>query len=257
LVTPLSRLRDTAGPILAILVAGLLALATAYRAEAATIVADLSRHLIPITTAFGGSDVLLFGTVEEADDVIVLVRGPGERVTVRRKSRFGAIWLNRESIVFPDVPAFYAVAATRPPGELVGPGSLARHGIGLDQLPLDPGFELDEATYAAFRQGLLRTKQREQLYADDLRVRFLGRGLFRTTITFPANVPPGRYQVEVFGIRDGAVVAAQQSALVISKIGFEAQLSTIAEEEAPLYAVAAIGFAVLAGWIAALAFRRT
>lgn len=243
--------------VVATILAGLSTLTVPRTANGATIVADLSRHLIPITTAFGGSDVLLFGTVDEADDVIVVVRGPNERVTVRRKSRFGGIWLNQESIVFPEVPAFYAVAATRAPGELVSSGSLARHGIGLDQLRLDPGLALEDATYTAFRAGLLRTKQREQLYAEDLRVRFLGQGLFRTTITFPANVPPGRYQVEVFGIRDGAIVAAQQSALVISKIGFEAQLSTIAEEEAPLYAFAAIGFAVMAGWIAALAFRRT
>ena len=223
----------------------------------ATIVADLSRHLIPITTAFGGSDVLLFGTADDADDVVVVVRGPSEPVTVRRKSRVAAIWLNRDAVVFEDVPAFYAVAATRPPDDMLGPGTLARHGIGFDQLRLAAATEIDDAALATFRAGLLRNKQREQLYADDLRVRFLGQGLFRSTLTFPANVPPGRYQVEVFAVRDGSIIAAQQSALVVSKVGVEARLSDVAQDQAPLYALAAITFAVMAGWIAALAFRRT
>lgn len=225
-------------------------------AGAGTVVADLSRHLIPITTAFGGSDVLLFGTTEEADDVIVVVRGPPEPVLVRRKSRIGLIWLNRAAVRFEAVPAFYAVAATRPPAELLGPQTLLRHQIGFASLDVTAS-GLDDAALAAFRDGLLRNKQRAQLYVEDLRVRFVGQRLFRTSITFPANVPPGRYQVEVFAIRDGRIVAAQQSALVVSKVGVEAQLSDVAHEQRRLYAVAAIAFAVAAGWLAALAFRRT
>lgn len=246
------------GPLRALLVAAALSLATfGSETRAATIVADLSRHLIPITTAFGGSDVLLFGTADDAEDVIVVVRGPSEAVTVRRKNRFAGIWLNRDALRFADVPAFYAVAATRAPSDILSAGALARHGIGFDNLRLSPPPDVDETALAAFRAGLVRNKQREQLFAEDLRVRFLGQGLFRSTITFPANVPPGRYQVEVFAIRGGGIVAAQQSALVVSKIGVEARLSDVAQDQAPLYALAAIGFAVSAGWVAALAFRRT
>ncbi|TVQ34444.1 MAG: hypothetical protein EA356_10520 [Geminicoccaceae bacterium] len=238
------------------LTALLLVLGGAGEARAATIVADLSRHLIPITTAFGGSDVLLFGTADEADDVIVVVRGPSETITVRRKDRFAGIWLNQEAMTFRDIPAFYAVAATRPPDEILGPGALARHGIGLEHLRLATDEASEAERLQRFRAGLIRNKQREALYADDLRVRFLGRGLFRTTIPFPANVPPGRYQVEVFAIQGGSIVAAQQSALVISKVGFEARMSDVAQDQAPLYALGAISFAIFAGWMAALAFRR-
>ena len=56
------------------------------------LVADLSKHLVAITTGFAGTDVLLFGAVEElagasGGDVVVEVRGPHRSETVRRKDR--------------------------------------------------------------------------------------------------------------------------------------------------------------------------
>ncbi|HWL68660.1 MAG TPA: TIGR02186 family protein, partial [Geminicoccus sp.] len=51
----------------------LVLLAGGLAARAAGLVADLSHHLIAITTAFTGSDVLLFGALEETGgDVVVL-----------------------------------------------------------------------------------------------------------------------------------------------------------------------------------------
>ena len=46
-------------------------------ARAATpLVADITDHVIRISTGFIGTKVVLFGSVEEAGDVVVLVRGP-------------------------------------------------------------------------------------------------------------------------------------------------------------------------------------
>ena len=58
------------------------------------LVADLSKHLVAITTGFAGTDVLLFGAVEGDGDVVVVVRGPNHTETVRRKQRQFGIWVN-------------------------------------------------------------------------------------------------------------------------------------------------------------------
>ena len=42
--------------------------------KANTLVADLSRHLVGISTGFAGTDVLLFGATESKGDVLVIVR---------------------------------------------------------------------------------------------------------------------------------------------------------------------------------------
>jgi uncharacterized protein (TIGR02186 family) len=245
------------GRLAAAVVAALL-VAAVGSARAQPLVADLSRHLIAITAAFDGTEVLLFGTVERGSEVVVVVRGPPETAVVRRKTRTLGVWLNTESARFRDVPSFYAVAASGAVDALLPPAVRARHRIGVDHLVLEPSGPLVAAEAAAFRDGLVRNKRRSGLYPrEPAPVRFVSGGLFRTTIAFPANVRPGRYAVEVFDVRDGSIVAAQQSALIITKVGIEARLSEFARREAGLYGLAAILFAVVAGWVAATALRRT
>ena len=101
------------------------------------LVADLSDHLVAITTGFAGAEVLLFGAVEDPGDVVVIVRGPKEDVVMHRKSRLGGIWVNTATMTFDEVPSFYAVAATRPLDEIAASSVLLRNQIGLDYLDID------------------------------------------------------------------------------------------------------------------------
>ena len=67
----------------------LLAAPSAVRAE--PLVADLSNHLIAITTGFTGANVLLFGATDGPGDIVAVVRGPTGRAIVRRKERLRPI----------------------------------------------------------------------------------------------------------------------------------------------------------------------
>src|SRR5690348_11897437 len=81
---------------------GLLGGGAAARAE--PLVADLSNHLIAITTGFNGADVLLFGATDGPGDIVAVVRGPTGRAIVRQKGRLFGIWVNRSSMDFDEVP---------------------------------------------------------------------------------------------------------------------------------------------------------
>lgn len=222
--------------------------------------ADLSHHLVAITTAFSGTDVLLFGAIDQpGSDVVVVVRGPIEDQEVQRRSRVGVLWLTTAGMRFRNVPGYYAVAASRTLDEIAGPGVLQRHEIGVEQVRFRPaaGQSADPQEIASFRAALIRNKQRQQLFAREVGdVSFLGRSLFRTRLAFPANVPPGSYQVEVFQLRNGSVVSAQSSPLGISKIGLEAELFDFAHRHGALYGLVAIVLAVAAGWSANVMFGR-
>jgi uncharacterized protein (TIGR02186 family) len=226
----------------------------------AALEADLSHHLIAITTAFSGTDVLLFGAIEEPDsDVAVIVRGPLVDQVVRRKSRVGPIWLNTDEVRFRGVPGYYAVASSRPLDELASPSVLRRHEIGVENLRFRPaaGQAYDDAEIQRFRAALIRNKQEARLYVPRVgEVSFLGKVLFRTRLAFPANVPPGSYQVQVLQFQDGIVVNAQASPLGISKIGIEAEIFDFAHINAAPYGLAAILLALGAGWGANLMFRK-
>ncbi len=227
--------------------------------QARGLVADLSNHLVAITTAFTGADVLLFGTLEPAKgDVVVLVFGPTENVRVRRKSRIGPFWFNTDEMLFRKVPTFYAVASSKPLDLLASDEVLARYQIGTQHLRLEavPERHRTEADRAAFRAALVRNMQRRGLYTREvLPVRFPGNSLFRTTLHFPANVPPGIYKVETLQFRDGQLENAQSNVLVVSKVGLEADLFDLAQRRPVLYGVGSILVALGAGWTANFLFR--
>lgn len=228
-------------------------------ARANTLVADLSNHLIAITTAFAGTDVVLFGTSDGTSDIVVTVIGPRQNQVVRRKSRVAGIWVNRDQLMFARVPAYYAVATTRPLAAIARQEVLARLELGTDHLNLTPvdAADLELSQVIAFRQALIRRKQAQRLYSDEPgRVTFVGANLFRTTLHFPANVPPGIYQVQVLELHKGFATGAQRSSLVIGKIGIEADIFDFAQARAPLYGLTAIVLAVASGWLAGVVFRR-
>ena len=107
--------------------------------RAAALEADLSKHLVAITTGFAGSDVLLYGAVDGPGDVIVVVRGPNEPLVMHRKSRIVGVWANTATMTFEDAPSFYAVASSRPLEEIASPATLNLQKIGVNHLNLDLG----------------------------------------------------------------------------------------------------------------------
>jgi uncharacterized protein (TIGR02186 family) len=229
----------------------------ASRAPARPLIADLSSNVIAITTQFAGTEVLLFGAVEEAGDVVVVVRGPSRRAVIRRKDRVLGMWVNRKSFAFDKVPAFYVVASSRPLSELAPASVRARYRIGVDQLRFPTEERATATETEEFRRALIRRKQAHDLYARSVgEVRFLGKRLFRTDIHFPANVSTGSYTAEVYLMRDGEVVSVQSTPIVVRRVGLEAELFSFAHRQSALYGLIAIAMAVAAGWLAAVIFRK-
>jgi uncharacterized protein (TIGR02186 family) len=237
--------------------AAVLALPRDGRAQ--DLVADLSDHVIAINTGFTGTKVLLFGATEGDGEVAVVVRGPVDRATVREKDRVAGIWINQDSMSFNGVPGFYAVASSKPIEELAPPNVLDRVGIGLKHLQLPTADANDRGPEVVddYRDALIRGLQHRGLYVTETgQVSFLGGRLFRTRIEFPANVPTGQYQVEAYLFRNGQVVDAQTTPLIVGKVGLGAEIYDFAQREAALYGLCAILIAVAAGWLASVIFRR-
>lgn len=223
------------------------------------LVADLSDHEVAITTGFTGAELLLFGAVEGEGQIVVVVTGPRQAMTVRRKERIAGIWMNTHSMTFQNVPAFYSVASSENLDE-IDPFVRSQQEIGLDHLNLraiglDPGTSID--TVRTFREGLIRNQVRHGLYAANTgRVAVQAGRLFRTWVSFPANVVTGIYNVSVYYIRDGSPVHAQSTPLRVTKTGVGAYVFRFAHTNASAYGIFAILVACLAGWLAAAIFRK-
>jgi uncharacterized protein (TIGR02186 family) len=242
-------------------ITALLLLLTAWiapkKAAADPLVVDLSNHLVAITTGFTGTNVLLFGAVEEEGDVVVTVRGPDQDMVVRKKERKVGIWVNSESTRYKNVPAYYASASNRPMDIIASPEVLLDYRIGLQNQRFIAESKLTDTDQKVYREALVRNMQNAGLFGErPAKISFLSNQLFRTDIHFPANTPTGTYTINVYLIRDGGVASVKTTPLVVSKTGISAEVYEFAHRYSALYGIIAVIIAVVAGWVASVAFRK-
>lgn len=231
-------------------------------AQAQELVTDISKHLISIESNFTGAELLLFGAVEgeilgEQTDVAIVIRGPSDDLTVRRKEWVSGIWVNYGSAEVASVPGYYSVVSTRPLDVIASPEVLQRHSIGAGNLSFDVVSHNTEDA-AAYRAAVLRLRADQDLFViDDQGVTFLGDTLFRATVKMPANVPDGVFSASVYLFQDGVLVHAQTRPLYVSKAGFERLVYNLAHRQPLTYGILAVIVAVIAGWAASVVFRRS
>jgi len=175
---------------------------------------------------------------------------------LRKKQRVAGIWVNGPSKTYGNVPGFYAVLSSRPVRAIASDETLKGLGIGLSDL--DFGRHIaDDTEEQAFRSAMIRLKEQKKLFQEnDDGVKFIGRSLFRANVTLPVNVPTGRYTVDVYLFRDGAVASKSEGSLEVTKAGIEALIYRLAFKHPFIYGLLGVFLAVtmgLAGWYA---FRR-
>jgi len=243
-------------------------LASRGSADAERLVASVSNYRVLITSSFNGIELVLFGSVERDGtsvprrsgyDIVVTVTGPRETEVTRRKERVAGIWVNVEQRTFVDVPSYLAVLSTKPIDTIAGPEVARRLRLGLADtlLPQQIGPDLaDVVRDDPFRTAFLRLKTRRGLYMEQTAVTFLTPTLYRTTISLPAEVPIGDYDVDVKLFADNTMIARTQEAFEVTKVGFEQFVAGAARDYGLLYGLATAMMALMTGWIASIVFRR-
>jgi uncharacterized protein (TIGR02186 family) len=186
------------------------------------------------------------------------VAGPPARETVMRKQRVMGLWLNTGRQAFDDVPAYYAIAASQPLQRLLARGAGGEILSLEDRLSsLKPATPRDAAELARFRAGLVEVKRREGLYPAAIgQVTVQAGRLFRVDLPFPSRLPEGVYDIRVYLLREGKIVAAVSRPLPVGKVGFSAQLADWSAHEGALYGAGAVLMALLVGWLGGAVMRR-
>ena len=243
--------------------------ALAAPAHAERLITTLSTSRVLISSNFTGADVVLFGSVERdaqtvarrgGYDVVVTVKGPRETIVTYRKERVFGIWVNADSRNFVDAPSYLTVLSNRTINDIADINTLRRSQTGLARILLPQeisGDIADSIRDDPFRQAFLRLKIDRGLYRETQNgVTFLTPLLFRAAIPIPDNAPTGSYDVDVKLFADGALLARQQTALEVVKIGFEQIVANAAREYGLLYGLGTALMALLTGWFASVVFRK-
>lgn len=238
-------------------------------AAAERLVVSLSNHRVAVTSNFTGEDLVLFGTVEPDQprtalrpgyNLVVTVTGPRETMRTRRKQRVLGIWVNVDSREFVRVPSYLSVLSNRPTPEIAAPEVLRRLQVGLNNYLLTqrigPDFA-DTVPDDPFRVAFVALETQNGLYRQSsTAVTFLTPTVFRAAIPLPANVPTGNYLIDVMLFADGAMVARANSALEVTKTGFEQYVADAARDHGLLYGLLTTLMALLTGWFASVVFAK-
>jgi uncharacterized protein (TIGR02186 family) len=255
--------------LVALFVALLGLVASAPPAAAERLVASLSTHRVQVSSSFTGAELVLFGSIEPMPndpqrrgryDIIATVTGPRQNLVTFRKDRVLGIWVNVDSRVFDNAPAYLSVLANRPLEEITNAETLRRLQLGLANVLLLQRAAVtiaDSAPDDPFRLAFLKLRQKQRLYREATNgVTFLTPRFYSAPLPLPAESPVGNYDVDVRLFVDGAPIARTNSAFEVYKSGFEQVLTSAAHNHGFLYGLTTVMMALVTGWFASVVFRR-
>ena len=227
------------------------------------LVPEVSQHEIRVRQGFTGTELLLYGAIldpqgrraQQPYDIVVVLKGPTEPILLREKAKKLGVWINAQSTAFRSAPSFFAVASSRPIGEIVDYRTAAIYELGLDFLQLSPTGAIDPEEQARFTEGLVDLRRRQGLYKEDGDGVTISNGvLYQARIGVPSNVITGRYTAETFAIADGRVIASAIAEVEVQKQGFERFVAEQADQSSFLYGLFAVVLSLFMGWLAGRVF---
>lgn len=227
------------------------------------LVPEVSQHEVQVRQGFRGTELMLFGAIMTPEgtragqdyDIVVVLKGPTRSIILREKQRIAGIWVNADSAEFRSAPTFFAVASSRPIGQIVDDKTAAIYELGLPWLQLSPIGSYDPKVQARMSAGLVDLLSREGLYKEDPKgVTVSEQVLYQARIDLPSSVQTGTYTAETFAIKHGKVVASAISRVEVKKQGIELAVAQFARNHGFFYGLLAVALSVAMGFLAGRLF---
>lgn len=245
-----------------------LALAAPSYAMAQELTARVSPGNVGIGITYSGQTLRIYGSLPEGNDVIVRVTADKKDFTLSEVDHKGPFWINGSDVTIKQAPTFYKVSSSKPLDRLLPAGTRQARELGLDVVSQSLVSQSKLANPALNAAGdgqvsgtvydeFMRLKRDEGRYAQDSNARIYDGRLFETTIDWPSSVTPGDYRVDVFSVKDGAIVEEYKSSVNFSEVGATNWVSDLAHHNAALYGLFAILVAIVAGWSVGKFFQWT
>ncbi|MDA8165212.1 MAG: TIGR02186 family protein [Desulfobacteraceae bacterium] len=217
---------------------------------------------VPIGISYHGAALVVQGSSDPGQDVIVRISSGPEDVKLKYKGKAsGVFWMKMGDMVFKNVPNVYLLYTSKEIDRLLGPGEQVRQSIGYPALKERTTIESNVAPDKEKWFGqFLKLKQHENLYQVKEGVITRNHGQrgdeYRLQLSWPYQAPPGTYTVEALGIQDGKVVATARSSVQVEQVGMVKQLSELAFKKSAVYGMMAIVIALVAGFAVGAMFKK-
>ncbi|MCP4380616.1 MAG: hypothetical protein GY798_04215 [Hyphomicrobiales bacterium] len=250
-----------------LMLAGIL---VAGKATAEQMTISLSTSKIRIDSTFAGETITLFGVIDRdaatvsratGYQIAVLLRGPPETVVERRKDRIALVWVNNVSETIIAAPSVYGLYTSGDLSQISTAPLLARYELGFQNIRLayQHRATINDPQAEEFRQAFIRLKADAGLYVEQSAgVSFIGDtdDVFQSAMWIPANTADGRYTIDVYLFSGGALLAHEQAAFDITKVGVEQFMFAASQDYSLIYGLACVALALFIGWLGGVVFRR-
>jgi uncharacterized protein (TIGR02186 family) len=212
-------------------------------------------NLIAIGALFNGTQLTVSGKVGIENDVVVLVSGKQEALTLKKKGKaLGLLWMNLGDVHIKNVPNLYILysSGANMASASSNPNTGVNLGIGFEYLKKEMEIEAPQVDRDSLANEFLKLKQKQGLYAfHPGKISFEQKNetekSFTAGVWIPPRVPVGAYQITVMEIHNGQIVDTSTHELKVKEEGIPLMLSSLAFNHSLLYGFLAVLIAVAAG----------
>lgn len=248
-----------------ILVAALVLIGLAFAAPNAwaVLTTQVNHGNIQIDLTYHGGHISIAGKSDANVDLILKIFSyEGHEKLMKKEKVAGVVWMNVGELSFDNTPNLYYLRSTKKPEEILSPQQMTTYGIGYDALMKNAEIKplsSPEEKRVLF-DDFIKYKESKKLFSEsvgdiDIKPENGGQSYY-TDFDWPYQVPPGKYQVAVYAVKDGEVVDTAETEVVVEKTGTVKTLADMAGENGALYGAAAIGVAVIAGFGVGVIFKK-
>ena len=214
-------------------------------------------NLVSIGAFFNGTKFTVSGEVDVENDVVLVVSGKLEELTLKKKGKaLGLLWMNLGDVHFKKVPNLYILYSSEGKMELVDSElkNWEQPGIGFESLKKEMEIEAPQEEINDLANEFLKLKQNQGLYASHLgEISFEQKNEKKKSFTVNVWIPPqihtGDYQLRVMEIHNGHIVNNSRDQLKVKEEGIPLMLSSLAFNHSLLYGFLAVLIAVVAGLV--------
>jgi uncharacterized protein (TIGR02186 family) len=229
----------------------------------AELTADTNHSHITIGFFYHGSSMSVKGVYDPEADLIIKLTSPDGHEALKRKGKVGGVlWMNVGSLDIKSVPGVYFLHSTKKIEDILSAQEMQRHVIGYPALQKHAQMSpvADEAEKAKWFEEFVKFKERSRLYSESTGKISLtqnnGKGNYYIKTEWPYQVPPGKYDVTVYAVKNGKVSETAQSSITVEQVGTVKTLADMAKNNGALYGIISILIALGAGFGVGMIFRK-
>jgi uncharacterized protein (TIGR02186 family) len=225
-----------------------------------SVISDIDRSDIELSTRFDGTSLLVFGAISPGNDrasLLVEVVGPSTSVDVRKKVQLWGIWVNKKIAQFRGIPSFYQISISNSEHPKLKEIEYQKlKSIFYDYLETISISE-NENSAGKYQNELTRLKKKlGNLITFEEEINVIDNKLFSYKVNLPKKIYPGIYKIKMTLIdQEGIELSKSEQNVNVSKVGLQEFLSSNSKNSPVFYGLFSVIIALFLGFSAAQLFR--